>query len=193
MLSDLKLQRLVRAAENLAEREAESGSPKRSTAPPLNATHAAPIVTYLLEPYETGYWELKAEWNPASRLAKYLLEKLGTTADLEKEAESVPFLATSLARKFTEDKRAELLRVTSRVSSINYLFKLAKLDENGDPPPKIPDLDAWVKQIDLSDLRREFSDAYSIFSQQIYFDAFVHNFINNRPYRTKAGLLTLLS
>lgn len=193
MLPDLKLQRLVRAAETLAEREAESGPPRKSSAPALDAALAAPIVPYLLEPYETGYWELKAEWNPSSRLAKYLLEKLGTTADVEKDGESAPFFATGVARKLVDEKRAELLRVTSRVSAINSLFRIAKLTEGGHPPPKIDERDPWISQIDLNDLRGKFSDAYSIFSQQIYFDGFVSSFTASRPYRTKAGLLTLLA
>jgi hypothetical protein len=193
MLSDLKLQLLVRAAESLAEREAEPGSPRKSAAPPLDAALASPIVTYLLEPYETGYWELKAEWNPASRLAKYLLEKLGTTAELEKDGESGTFLPNTAARKLADEKRAELLRVTSRVSAINSLFRIAKLTEGGNPPPKINELDAWISQIDLTDFRSKFSDAYTIFSEQIYFDGFISGFGVSRPYRTKAGFLTLLS
>lgn len=193
MLSDLKLQRLVRAVEILVEREAELGPPRKSAAPPIDAALAAPIVTYLLEPYETGYWELKAEWNPASRIAKYLLEKLATTADLEKDGESGAFMPSAAARKLADEKRTELLRVTSRVSAINALFRTAKLTEGGDAPPKLSERDSWIGNIDLAELRIEFADAYTIFSQHIYFEGFTSGFASSRPYRTKAGLLALLS
>ncbi len=193
MLSDLKLQRLVRAAENLAEREAESGLPRRSSTPPLDAVQAEPIVSYLLEPYETGYWELKAEWNPASRLAKYLLEKLETTADLEKDVEANGFMPSAAARKLVDEKRVELLRVTSRLSAINALFRAAKVTEEGGELPRLSEIDSWIARIDLAKLRTDFAQAHEIFSQSIHFEGLQTGFVSSRPYRTKAGLLILLS
>lgn len=193
MLPDITLQRLARAAENLAEREVESGAPKKTVAPPLDNALAAPIVAYLLEPYESGYWELKAEWNVASPLAKYLLEKLNTTGELEKEGNGTGLPPSMAARKLSDEKRAELLRVTSRVSAINVLFRAAKANEAGDPAPKVNEFDVWTSKIDLADLRTTFADAYNIFSQHIYFEGFTGGFSSARPFRTKTGLLTLLS
>lgn len=194
MLPDLKLQRLVRAAESLAEREAESGTPKKTATPSLDASMVGPILAYLLEPYETGYWELKAEWNPASPLAKYLLEKLNTTAELEREGDGGAFLPNAAARKLTDDKRGELLRTTNRLSAIGSLFKAAKITEGGAATPKFPDFDGWILNIDLADLRSKFAAAYEIYSKQIYFDGIASGFGRaSMPYRINAGLLTLLS
>lgn len=192
MITDPKLHRLVRAAETLAEREAESATPRKSASTPLEASLAAPIVAYLLEPYDTGYWELRATWNPASALAKYLLAKLGTMADIEKEIDANAFLPAGAARKLSDEKRAELLRVTSRVSSINLLFKAAKVTEDGSDPPKFSEVDSWISRIDLPDLRRTFADAYRIFSEQIYYDGFISAFGHSKPYKIKTGLLALL-
>ncbi len=194
MLSDIAIQRLVRSAENLAEREVELGTPKKRTPPPLGKELAAPIVAYLLEPYETGYWELKATWNAASPLAKYLLDRLDTTGEIEKEGDGGrASTSASVIRKLSDEKRAEFLRVTNRVSAISALFIAAKENEAGDPTPMVNEYDSWISEVDLEDLRTQFANAYSIFSQHIYFEGFNASFGSSRPYRTKTGLLTLLS
>lgn len=193
MLTDAKLLRLVRAAESLAEREQESAAPRQTSSAPLEPEVAAPVVAYLLEPYERGYWELRADWNATSKLAKYLLARLSTVADLEKELEGAQFLPAPAVRKMSDEKRAEFLRVTSRVSAINMLFKAAKLAADGLPIPKLSDLDSWISRIDLADLRATFADAYSIFESRIFFDGFVAGFAHSKPYRIRLGLLTLLA
>ncbi|MGE5386411.1 MAG: hypothetical protein ACM3SV_11065 [Betaproteobacteria bacterium] len=192
MLSDINLQRLVRSAENLAEREVESGAPKKRAPLSLDKVLAAPIVAYLLEPYESGYWELKAEWNVTSPLAKYLLNKLDTTAEFEKESEASGLPPTA-ARRLSDEKRTELLRITNRISAVNELFRAAIVNEDGESVPKVHEIYSWISKIDLADLRATFADAYAIFSQHIYFDGFAAGFSPSRPYRIKDGLLSLLS
>lgn len=193
MISDHKLNRLAKAAENLTERETESSAPRKATATPLDKTLATPIVNYLLAPYEHGFWEFRANWSPSSALAKYLLNELGTLSEIEKDVvEATPFLPSAVARKLSEEKREELLRITGRLSSINALFRAAIKNAEGSPVPKFSALDTWAERVDLPALTAAFPQALRIFQEHIYFDGFTTGFVHGRPYRIKSGLITLL-
>lgn len=192
MIADSKLYRLNKAAESLVERESEQAAPRRATATPLDKVLAAPIVNYLLAPYEYGFWELRASWNPSSALAKYLIDKLDTLSEIEKELEATVFPPTSTARKLSEEKREEFLRVTSRLSAINALFRAAAKTADGSQLPKLSDADTWIKRIDLTALVADFPQAWKIFQEQIYLDNFTSGVSRNKQFRIKSGLLTLL-
>jgi|GEM_PF-3112147 hypothetical protein len=191
MLSDLRLARLIRAVETHVEREGDS-TPRKSASRPLEKALAAPIVSYLLEPYEHGYWELRATWNPSAPFAKYLLEKLNTLTEIEKNSEPTFFSPTAVARKLTEDKRAELLRVSNRLSSINVLFQAAMRSAGGDNTGKFPERDAWVERLDLTQIPETFPAAWKVFTERIYFEGFQTSFMAPKPRQIKAGLVTLL-
>src|SRR5262249_3926555 len=104
VIVDAKVARLAKAAEAHSERESES-SVRRPQSVPLEKSLSGAIVQYLLSPYENGFWELRASWNPASALAKYLLGKLGTLTDVEKEIDGTGFMPNATARKLSDEKR----------------------------------------------------------------------------------------
>lgn len=156
MLSDIRLARLIRAAETHSERESDSATPRRTKTAVLENALAEPIVNYLLEPYEHGYWDLRASWNSSSPFAKYLLEKLSTLTDLDKDWEQSAFLPGAVVRRMSDEKREELLRVSNRLSSINVLFKAAASSLAGVQPGKLSASYAWISKLDLTEIPNTF-------------------------------------
>ncbi|WP_374510817.1 hypothetical protein [Niveibacterium sp.] len=189
MLSDLKLARLVKAAESLSEREPDLTTPNKSSPITLTAAEAAPILSYLHGPYETGYWELKATWDHTSPLAKHLLNQLNTLSDVE---DAPVFIPTSVARKLPEEKREELLRVTARVSSINVLFRQISKTTGGVQLTKLPESDSWISRIDLQAVKQEFRTAWDVYNRHIYFDGILAGVLSSKPYRTKSGFVVYM-
>ncbi|SDX02925.1 hypothetical protein [Nitrosomonas oligotropha] len=191
MISDDLLLHIIKTAEVQAEREVGTSSRKRNFASSIDGALAEPFINYLLEPYENGYWELKAEWNSISPISEYLLNKLKTLEDLGLDGKNLPSLY--LTGKFLSDeKRNELLEVTHRVSAINALFKAAwnsehsVIDKNADNNLK------WISNIDLENLRTTFTNAYTAFSQHIYLDNFNPYWDTTTLSQTKEGALILL-
>lgn len=192
MLTDLRLARLIRAAESQFERESESATPRKTAAVFLPKSLTTPIIDYLLEPYKQGFWELKASWNTNSPFAKYLIESLSTLSEISNEPDTPVFSPVSLARKLSEEKRSELLRVSNRLSSIKSLFHSAKLLMEGNKLPKYSKYDSWIEKIDLTEIPAKFPDAFQIFAQKIYFDGFTASITDSKPYQLKTGLVMLI-
>lgn len=192
MLNDLRLSRLIRSIENQSERESEASTPRRAAATPLPASLISPVIDYLLEPYEHGYWEFRADWNPGSPFAKYLIENLKTLAEINNENESSVFSPLATSKKISEEKRAELLRVTNRLSAINVLFRAALEKSKGSALTKINEHDKWIERINLAEIPEKFQDAWQIFIEKIYFDDFKIGTPAFRPYQTKTGLACIL-
>lgn len=175
----------------MSERESESAIPRKVNHIPILSELSAPILSYLLAPYENGYWQLKASWNTSSKFSLYFLEKLGTLVEAEKEAEAEPFSPTAIVRKLPEDKRLELLRVTGRISPINLLFTAIVRNAAGEGLPRISDYDKWIGGVNLDEVRRDFGDALKIFEEGIYFDGFQAG-VGTRLFRIKSGLISFL-
>ena len=192
MLSDLRLARLIRASEAHSERESETTTPRKTFSQPLEKSAIAPIVNYLLEPYEHGYWEFRANWNSSSPFAKYLIGKLDTLADIEKELDPPVFAAATIARKLPEDKREELLRISNRLSSINVIFRAAVVVAGSSAAPKLSGRDSWIEKLDLTQIPTAFPGAWKVFVERIHFDGFLTNFVDSKPRQIKTGLVTLL-
>lgn len=191
MLTDLKLEHLIRAAETQSERNSESTVPRKAASQPLPNALVTPIVDYLLEPYQQGFWEFRATWNPSSLLAKYLIGTLSTLSEIGDEPE-LPFLARVVARKMSEEKRFELLLVSNRLSTIHLLFQSAVKYSEGQPQEKLDNIFAWIEKLDLAQIPAKFPKAWQVFTQKIYFEDFSKDFLPLQPYQLKTGLVTLL-
>lgn len=173
----------MKAAETLSDREGESPMPSRPARTPLAPSEAEPIISYLLSPYETGYWELKANWETDSPLAIYLLEKLETLSEIDESS----FAPDAVARKLPEEKREELIRVTTRLSAIHALFRQITKISFSESPEKPPTQDAWISRIDLLQLKKKFINAWTIYNEHIYFDSIQTRVIGSNPFRSKLG------
>lgn len=171
MLSNAQIQRLIKSVELTSERDNDSSSLRKVNSPVIDINSSAPIISYLKNPYENGYWELKATWNHLSPFSCYLLEKADTLAELNSLAPLPP--SPTLARKLSEAKREELLRITSRISSVHRLFRTAVIVGLGGAVPRLPESDAWIASVDFNEFRDKFKEAYDIFAGQIYFDGFL--------------------
>lgn len=127
-------------------------------------------------------------WNHTSPFSLYLLEKMETLEELDSIK---PLLPSSLqARKLSEKKREELLRITSRVTSVNRLFRAAAQDEAGEEISKFPELDMWMANIDLEEFRKRFKDAYNLFASEIYFDGFASPVRPLTLFQIKSGAVS---
>lgn len=191
MLNDLRLARLIRTVETQAERESGSATPRRTTRAPLPKSLTIPIVEYLLEPYEKGFWEFRATWNPSSPFAKYLIGTLSTLSEIENETDTPNFSPLTTARRMSEEKRAELLQISNRLSSINALFRAVARRSEG-TVAKYAEHDAWMGKLDLAQIPDKFPEAWKVFTERIYFDGYLSGFSASKPHQIKTGLVTML-
>lgn len=191
-MNDIQLTRIIRAAEAHAERESDGATPRKMTTLPLSKDLAQPIVRYLLDPYAHGFWELRANWNPSSPFARHLIGALGTIEEIEGKAEFVGVAPSTVAKKISEERRSELLRVSNRLSAINSLFRASIKKSEGTPVTRFNEVDSWIEKIDLDELSTKFPEAWKTFSEKIYFDGFVSGISTSKPYRIKSGLIALI-
>lgn len=191
MLSDQKLNTLVRLVESQSGREVDSTSVRRLQSRSIAKEQAESIIAYLLAPYEHGYWELKATWNSTSPLSKYLLNALETLNELELDNDSF-FITPSLARKLSDEKREELLQLTRRVTVIHAIFcAIIRSSKAEDITPLLkicPPLD----KINLSELKNKFQEAFQIFESGVHFDGFRSGVESSRLHQIKNGLVVFL-
>lgn len=194
MLSEQQLSQLVKAIQSFSEPETNINTPRNLPINSIESMQFSPIIDYLLEPYEHGYWEFKAAWNSASPLAIYLLETLGTFDDLQNKIGTLSELSSSTVKdKLTKDQCAEILNLTSRLSTIYWLFFMAIKTSNGDKSPSLPKMYDWISRIDLIEFKSKFSDALSIFEKQIYFDDFNPRLAPSKLGLIKNGLIFILN
>lgn len=191
MFPEKKLAQIIKAAEALAERENGQGTPRVVTAN-VDEALAQPSIKYLLEPYQNGFWELRAPWNELSPFAQYLLSKADTLTELEQEPDSHVATALQLVRKLSEEKRRELLRITNRLSPLNTIFRALVRDALGQTAMKLPSSDEWISRLDLSEIRTRFASAVKVYEEQIYFDGITPSVVPNRPLRLKGGTVYYL-
>ncbi|WP_175953240.1 hypothetical protein [Burkholderia sp. BCC0405] len=187
-----QLRMLVRAIENVSDRDADSGALRRRDSTSFDEAICSPILSYLVNPYEEGYWELKGAWDNSSPLSLYLMERLGTLSELEKNGETERFLPAVTARKLGEDSRAELLRLTNRLSPINVLFSVMTKKKAGITVSNIPNIDAWIEKIDPVEFCDKFNSAVKIFEEKVLFDGFRSSVFPNRLFQIKNGLISFL-
>lgn len=194
MLTEQQLSQIVKEIQYFFKPEKNTSTPRKLPVNSIESTQAAPIVDYLLEPYEHGYWELKATWNSVSPFAIYLLETLGTLDDLAKETDdSFSKPLAIIKNKLTEDKRREVLFLTSRLSSIHRLFAFAIKSSSGEALPSESKPYDWMNRINIIDFKSKFSDALSIFDRQIYFDGFDPQVLNSKIGFIKSGPIFTLN
>ena len=192
MKIDSNLKRLVKIIEAQSERNSDISTKRKPPAAPLPQPHILAIKNYLLEPYEHGFWDLHATWNTTSSLAKFLAYELKTLAEINIEKE---FSTTSLIlalRNIPEEKQEELLRISSRLSSINALFLAVKESSENIEPTKVSERDNWIEKIKLSNVAEKFPEAVRIFAEKIYFEGFKTSIGGAGPHQIKAGPITLL-
>jgi hypothetical protein len=191
MVPEKKLAQLIKAAEFSAERESDQ-STSRGAAAKVEELLAQPSIEYLLEPHQNGFWELRVPWNVLSPFAQNLLSKAGTLSELEQEADSQVAPAPLLIRKLSDEKRNALLRITSRLSPVNHIFRAITRQALGQSAMRIPPEDTWISSLDLTELRTTYAAAVKVYEEQIYFDGIMAGIGSNRPFRLKGGLVYFL-
>lgn len=192
MLSDNNISSLIRIIETQSERDSEASTPRKPTTTPLPISFTSAIISYLLDPYEHGFWDFRADWNTSSPLSKYLIDKLDILSELDGTEKFGTVSIAFTSRKISEEKRAELLRVSNRLSAINALFQAALEKSVAGSYKKINERDNWIEKINLSEIPEKFPDAWKVFTEQIYFEEFRPGIGGPGPYQIKAGLITLL-
>lgn len=161
------LPELVRLVEETRDSEIEMNSAFTvSHVRDLDATQVKPVIDYLLHPYEYGYWNFGGAWRYNAPIFIYLLAELGTLDELEGAAAHQG--APALMRQLSEEKKEELVHVTSRLSGLYFLFLSAKRSTDNQSLPKLHDKYSWIKRIDLEKFRSEFASSCDIFDRRIH-------------------------
>jgi len=197
--------KIISSVDQISERDVEIKSKSSIVQGKwLDPIQVEPIVSYLLRPYEHGYWSFGGEWMSSAPIFLYLLDELGTLRELENIPESkVPGF---LARQLSVAKRMELIHVTSRLSALHFLFLAAKRDAEGDDLSVIHDRYSWIKRINLSRFREKFSSAYEIFESLVYYPGYkagvgennrliigANGLVNYSSYPSNGGKILLAS
>jgi len=195
MISNSYLMGVVQAVEVAADRDFDSLYSRKSSGFFVDKGSASSIISYLLRPYENGYWELKASWKYSSLLTNYLLDEVGILKEFEDEIGERKLSPNGLIRKLSEGDREALVSVSARLSSINRLFQknLISKGDSGKGVELAPEDEPWMKEIDFSVFSDKFKDAVNIFSSEIYFDGFRSLIDANGLFRLKSGVVSVLS
>lgn len=181
------LMRALTYAQGLQPPRGEGVLPRKNkSSKTFSSAQAKPLLDYLLSPYENGYWELKAKWKKDSDFAKLILDKLGISDVLAAEGLGKEMIAV---KNLAEERRDHLLLVTSRISSVNALFRSIVLTQMGKESPRLAESDEWVKEIDGGLIQKKYEDAYKIFSTKIFYDSYLHSVGEKKIYAIQSGLV----
>lgn len=186
MIDRKKLTELIEIISNQTNFENNPKNQRRSEFYNINKQEIEEIKSYLIYPYENGYWELKGDWNPSS---DYFVEVLNQTSTLSKLNFEKKSPIESIAKNLDSEKCIELLSVTKRISSINTVFQAAIKKKNGEKISEIPKRYEWIKKIDLDSIAEKFPDAYESFSNEINFEGMSSGVIQKTYHKNKSGIL----
>lgn len=185
MIDKEKLIELVKAIESPYESENPLTKIRKNRKNKLNDNEIEKFTSYLLSPYENGYWELKSEWNFAS---KYSLEILSEVETLDTSKIDTGISPSAIIKNLGETKCEELLRITSRLSPVFSIFRAATEKQNGNTESKFSASDKWARKIDLDAFINKFPEAYNVFSEEIYFKDIEVSILPNIFHKNKSGI-----
>ncbi len=192
MINELQINRLVNSVEQLASRD-ETVIRRTSRRMALEWDDVTQVIDFLHSPYERGHWELRADWIGSSTLSVYLLGKLGTLSALDEVQDEIRLSGIGLRRRLPDEKHEELLRTTSRLSSINTLFQFSiELLDNGSTEVELEQEDEWIEKIDPAELKSTFPEAWNIFKQEIL-PNYIDSAIDDGFLQGKNGLSYILA
>lgn len=187
MITDENLVRLIRAVENSVSKD-NGLNLTRQKSSRIDSGLAEPTIQFLLDPYENGYWQLKARWNYLSEFSRYLFDETGFW-DVLQEYEDLDYrYAAKLTRSVGEEVKNDLLRMTSRISTSLTLFKWLVRGE-GVAPSQYDVRDKWMEKIDFNNLKSRFENALSIYNAELYFDSIAAGVTAAGPFILKSGVV----
>ncbi|XXQ53544.1 hypothetical protein ACA040_002215 [Xenophilus aerolatus] len=159
--------------------------PKARIQAPLDPVVLKPVLDYLLTPYETGYWELRAGWNYGSTHARYLIEQLKILANYDEGDVPPPLGIRRALRKLEPEQRENLSHAASRLSAVFSLFKTCVEGQTKEAPE-------WRKDLDLTSYAVRWSEALKYFKDFIYFDQFRVLINDETPFKIATGVVVFL-
>lgn len=190
MISTEKLVKLIELAE--VSQNEPSPNNGNSSKKIIDISLAQKSIDYLLEPYENGFWEIRANWNSSSPFAKHILRDLGTFNDFENEEELQNSSAETILQEMSEEKRFELIVITNRLSTLNHIFLRIIQKKHGRKAKKLHPSFVWISDIDNDAICENFASTIKIFEEKIYFEGMSAGVASDQGFQIKSGLVYFL-
>lgn len=166
----------------------------------LTADEISEMKSYLHNPTNSGFWRMRAKWNPENSVSKYILEEIEKKFDTKKKysckiGERIIEFSQNENSNLLKDLKTDVSRLSTLLIIFTYIHKLKK-EKGGHSIELLGDAITRERIIlldilDLNKTKRKYKEAYTIFRDQIYYENFDPRVFHGTIFKFKSGYINL--